>query len=223
MAELVDRLVHARELSRDKRVLDIGGGGMPAGQGFVSGFEALCYKMIELFCGKLPKPSESAFAHAYGSIRKFAKEYRIVDYHDVPDGSYLIDLNKEGSVHALHEAIDDYQPEVILCMETLEHLNYHYEAMNELARSISKYGSTVFITLPNNNNWVLNALGWNHDHSVAFFRDIAERFIRRSNLGRHELTVIPCMQKYVWYWWIVCMLSFFQPFAWGFTIRPKNA
>ena len=107
-------------------------------------------------------------------------------------------------------------------METLEHVNYHFEIMNVFAEAISKYETVVFISLPNNANWILNALGWNFDHSIAFFRDIAKRFVMRSNLGMHDVTYSGCMQKYVWHWWIVYILSFFQPFNLGFTIQHKN-
>jgi hypothetical protein len=107
-------------------------------------------------------------------------------------------------------------------METLEHLNLHFECMNQLAHAVSAYGAEVFITVPNNGNWIFNALGWNHDHCVAFFRDIAMRFVSRSNLGRHEVTEIPCMQKYLWYWPLVYAASFFQPMNLGFHIRPRT-
>ena len=216
---LVDRLVYAAELARGRRVLDIGGRGMPAGSA-ESSFARICRQLIELCCGKQPAPSESVFARAYRNIGASASEYRIVDFHDVPEGHYLIDLNERDSTRKLHEVIDDYRPEVILCMETLEHVNYHYEAMNEMAYAVSEYQASVFITLPNNGNWVLNALGWNDDHVIAFFRDVVQRFVQRSGLGRHEIIMMPCMQKYVWYWRIVYLLSFCQPFAWGFTIRP---
>jgi len=107
-------------------------------------------------------------------------------------------------------------------METLEHINYHYELMNEMARCVENYSSKVFITIPNNGNWVFNALGWNHDHSTAFFRDIAFRFVTRSDIGKHTVLVAPCMQKYLWYWRIVYILSIMQPFSWGFLITPKD-
>jgi hypothetical protein len=145
-----------------------------------------------------------------------------VDYHDVPPGHYEIDFNKAGCVEKLRHAIDEFKPEVILCMETLEHVNYRFEMMNEMARSVALYNSTVFITIPNNANWFLNALGWNSDHSVAFFKDIAERFVCRSDLGQHDLQMFGCMQQYFWFWRLVYAATLFQPLSWAFLIKPKS-
>ena len=107
-------------------------------------------------------------------------------------------------------------------METLEHVNYHYEILNEIAGAVSRYSSGAFITLPNNKNWIFNVLGWNHDHIIAFFPDIADRFIRRSDLGAHDIQRISCFQKYLWYWWLAYALSGFQSFSIGFVITPHN-
>ena len=166
--------------------------------------------------------SQSRFAKLYRSIGEGTKEHCIVDYHDVPPGHYEIDFNKSGSVEKLRRAIDEFKPEVILCMETLEHVNYRFEMMNEMARSVALYNTTVFITIPNNANWFLNALGWNADHSVAFFKGIAERFVSRSDLGQHDLKMFGCMQQYFWFWRLVYAGTFFQPFSWAFLVRSKE-
>jgi hypothetical protein len=193
---VVDRLAFAAELCHGKKVLDIGGQKMPN-------------------CD--PK---SPFAREYRKIQQTASEYRIVDYQQVPGVDYLVDLNRPDGVESLRKAIEEYRPQVVLCMETLEHVNYHFESMNAMAHAIGAYGATVFITVPNNGNWVFNALGWNSDHSIAFFQNIADRFVRRSELGLHKVEIVGCMQKYVWYWWIAYTISFFQPFSWGFVVKP---
>ena len=192
---LVDRLVYAQTLSSGKKVLDIGGQKMPN-----------CVVT-------------SPFAVEYSKIQKTASEYRIVDYQDKPEVDYVLDLNKPENIAKLAGIIDEFKPDVILCMEVLEHINCHFEVMNVMAEAITKINSVVFITIPNNGNWVFNALGWNQDHSVAFFKNIAFRFISRSALGNHQIEMQACMQKYLWYWWIVYFLSFGQPFSWGFTIQ----
>lgn len=198
MGQLTDRLERARELAAGRRVLDIGGKKMPN-------------------CDP-----GSAFARVYAGIQRSAREYRIVDCQDAPEVDYRLDLNRSESLPALRGAIDEYRPEVILCMDTLEHINCHFEVMNEMAGAVTRHGTTVFITVPNNANWVFNALGWNSDHSIAFLPGVAERFVKRSDLGRHEVTVHRCMQTYLWYWRLVYVLSFCQPFNWGFTIRPRS-
>lgn len=193
---VVDRLAFAAELCRGKTVLDIGGQKMPG-------------------CD-----SKSPFANAYQKIQMAASDYRIADYQQVAGVDYVIDLNHAQGVESLRHAIDEFRPQVILCMETLEHVNYHFESMNAMAHAIESCGATVFITIPNNGNWVFNALGWNWDHSIAFFQGVADRFVRRSDLGRHKVELVGCMQKYVWYWWIAYALSFLQPFSWGFVVTP---
>ena len=215
-----DRLVTARDLCHGKRVLDIGGQLMPAGS-TDSGFAQSGRSLMQLLGLESKDPSQSRFAKLYRSIGEGAKEHRVVDYHDVPPGHFEIDFNKTGSPEKLRRAIDEMKPEVILCMETLEHVNYRYEMMNEMARSVALYNTTVLISIPNNANWFLNALGWNCDHSVAFFKDIAERFVVRSDLGQHDVKMFGCMQQYFWLWRVIYAMTLFQPFSWAFLIKPK--
>ena len=196
MFRTIDRLKFAKEISTGRRVLDIGG-----------------QKMENC-------DPDSPFAKVYGEIEQVASEYMIVDYQRQPAVDFVIDFNQPKSIQEIRETIDQTRPEIILCMETLEHINYHFELMNELARAVDLYKCCVFITVPNNGNWVFNAMGWNRDHSTAFFRDIAYRFAGRSDLGNHHLLMSPCMQKYLWYWKFVYVLSLFQPFSWGVLAMP---
>lgn len=194
----IDRIQFAISLSQNKRVLDIGG-----------------QKMENC-------DPDSPFAAIYAQIEKAAAEYRIMDCQTKPDVDYVLDLNTQEAIPQLDRVLDDYQPEVVLCMETLEHVNYHFEVLNALARAVQKHRASVFITVPNNGNWLFNALGWNADHSVAFFADIAYRFVTRSDLGRHRVLAAPCMQHYLWYWRIAHALAFFQPMNLGFLILPAG-
>lgn len=195
---VIDRLQFAATLAKGKRVLDIGGQKMPN-------------------CG-----AESVFSRHYRRIGDAAREYKIADYQALPSVDFVLDLNHQEGVAQLDRAIESYRPELILCMETLEHLNCHYEVMNILAKAVQHHGALVFITLPNNGNWIFNALGWNVDHVVAFFRDVAQRFVSRSELGRHSVTRYACMQQYIWYWPIAYVLAGFQPLSWGFLIEPRD-
>lgn len=192
----IDRISFATQLAEGRKVLDIGGQKMAA-------------------CDP-----DSPFAVLYSGIENAAVDYRIVDYQEQPSVDYILDFNRPESVSKVKEVIDAFQPEVIFCMETLEHVNYHFELMNAMAYGIQEYGSMVYITVPNNGNWVFNALNWNTDHSIAFLRDIAYRFITRSDLGQFNVWMMPCMQKYLWYWWIPYTLAFLQPFSWGFWVVP---
>ncbi len=199
MPPLIDRIRYARKLCAGRRVLDIGGQKMPNCQ------------------------ASSPFAIEYSRISRAAQTYRIVDCQNKPEVDYVLDLNRPTSLPDLRRILQDYRPEVILCMEILEHINCHFEVMELLAEAIDTMNTTVFITVPNNRNWIFNALGWNADHCVAFFREIAWRFVTRSSLGAHQVHMYACMQQYVWYWRIAYLLSFAQPFSWGFVIRKSPA
>lgn len=207
----------AAGLTKGKRVLDIGGRPMPPPP---KDIRVLGPNSLSL---KAATPNDHPFTKLYSRISGSATEYRVIDMRDEPGVDYVLNLNEAGSVDKLRAILAEYRPEVILCMETLEHCNYHYEAMNEMARAVQEHRAEVFITLPNNGNWIFNFLGWNHDHCVAFFRDVAVRFVSRSNLGQHRITVYACLQKYLWYWWLAYVISFFQPFSWGFHIQPAKA
>lgn len=192
----MDRIELATRISAGARVLDIGGQKM-----------ANC-------------DPRSPFARVYARIEAAAREYRIADVQRQPSVDYVLDFNRPDSLPALRAALADYRPEAVLCMETLEHVNYHFELMNEMARCVERNGSCVFITVPNNGNWLFNALGWNRDHCIAFLGDVAWRFVTRSALGRFEVLAVPCMQRYRWHWRIAYALSGFRPFSWGFLVAP---
>lgn len=197
--ETVDRIACAVAISSGRKVLDIGG---------------------QKMAGCDP---DSPFAKEYSKIERASSDYRIVDYQRSPTVDYVVDFNTIESIGSIKRILSEYKPDIILCMELLEHVNYHFELMNELAAGIENYNAEVFITVPNNGNWVFNAMGWNHDHNIAFFKDIAIRFVNRSKLGRHDIKVYACMQKYLWYWRIAYAAAFFQPFSWGFHIKKKDS
>lgn len=163
----------------------------------------------------------SPFAKEYENIEKAASKYCIVDYQRQPTVDYVVDFNKAESITQIREIIAEFRPEIILCMELLEHVNYHYELMNELARSVGQNNAEVFITVPNNGNWLFNALGWNSDHSISFLRDVAMRFITRSDLGQYDITRYSCVAHYLWYWPVAYFAGLFQPWSWGFHVKQK--
>jgi len=199
MSRPIDRLQYAAQICRGKRVLDIGGA-----------------KTITV--GADPT---TPFARAYSRIQQVCTQHGIVDMK--PGADYTMNLSNPDSIPKLHEAIAEYEPEVILCMEILEHVNCHFEIMCEIAQAVKSYGSVAFITVPNNGNWILNALGWgSKGHILAFFKRSARLFIMRSPLGELHVTMHACIGKYLWYWWVTYVVALFQPISWGFTIRPKT-
>lgn len=197
---ILSRLGVAEAVARGKSVLDIGGRKMPGND------------------EKFPK-----FARAYQKIREAARDYRIVDVQNDPQVDYCIDLNRREGPAKLAEVLKSLRPEAVICMETLEHLNYHFEAMNAIAEAISSFDSVALITLPNNSNWIVNRVIGIDDHSIAFFKDVAYRFVTRSDLGRFEVLPFPCTGMYLWHWRVAYALAGFQPTSFGFLVgRPDN-
>ena len=194
---LIDRFEMAATLSEGKSVLDVG--------------------------GQHPQNHDAShpFAKSYNQIWERSSDYKIFDREDKPGVSYVGDLNQAEGRNLFQGTLEEYQPEVVLCMEIFEHLNYPCIIMDILSDYILRNHGTAFITIPNNGNWILNALHWHYDHNYAFFKSIAARFVQRSGLGRCGITMYPCMQRYKWYWWIAYLGSFCQPFNWGFRITAK--
>jgi hypothetical protein len=194
---VVDRLRFAAELSRGKRVLDIG--------------------------GKWPfdQPPGNPFRKAYEPIAQAASQYEILDWNG---GKYIADLSTRSGLASLADALRDYRPEVVLCMETLEHLKYPFELLDITSTWLLTGGECLFLTVPNNGNWVLNALGWHvTDHNFAFFGSTAMNMVRKSALGQCQIEMYACMQKYLWYWWLVYLIALGQPISWGFKVSANVA
>ena len=197
--ELVDRFDYAAQLCQGKRVLDIGGQ------------------------HPLNHDPKHPFGACYRRIAQNASQYECFDRDSKPNVKFAGDLNAKGGRDYLARTLEEYQPQVVLCMEILEHLNHPHAVMNILAEYLGKgKGVEVFLTIPNNGNWILDALNWHQDHNVAFFKSIAMRFVGRSDLGAFPIVMRPCMQKYKWYWWILYLLAFRQPFNWGFHVSKDK-
>lgn len=92
------------------------------------------------------------FARTYDGIRESAREYKIADVQAAAD--FVVDLNSDAGVAELRKVIDTYRSETILYMETLEHVNGHFEVMKVMAYAVKNDGSAAFITLPHNGNWI---------------------------------------------------------------------
>jgi len=198
-SELIDRLTFAAKVVQGKRVLDIGG----------------------------QHPMNHDLSHpfglAYRRIAEGAAGYEVFDRDQKPGVKFAGDLNTEEGRALLVSTLAAYRPQVVLCMEILEHLNYPCEIMDQLADYVLREPQAeVFITLPNNGNWILNALNWHYDHNIALFKTIAMRFVGRSRLGRCAITMYPCVQRYRWYWWLIYAAAFGQPLNWAFHITQNK-
>lgn len=201
-SSLIDRFDYASHIAEGRRVLDVG--------------------------GQHPFNHDEThpFSASYRRILASASQYECFDKDAKPNVKYVGDLNTVQGREYLSQTLDDYRPQVVLCMEVLEHLNHPHAVMNILAAYMQRERerereTDIFITIPNNGNWILNALNWHQDHNVAFFKSIAQRFVTRSDLGMFTITMRPCMQRYQWYWWLVYIMAFCQPFNWSFHITTR--
>lgn len=198
MNQSTDRLQFAAKLCTSKRVLDIG--------------------------GQHPFNHESnhPFLVSYRQITSNASHYEIVDRQNQQGVRYVADLNTREGLDNLAKILEEYQPEIILCMEILEHLMFPFETMNIFAAYLLRHRAKLFITLPNNGNWIINLMNWHADHNYAFFRSIAERFVKRSKLGECQIEMFPCIQRYHWYWRLFYALALGQPVNWGFLVHSPQ-
>jgi hypothetical protein len=194
---MIDRLEMASRLAQGKRVLDIGGVGMGgdkksvgvpfAGDGYVRGLR---------------------------SVEQNASAYRTVDID--PRANDVIDLSSETGPSQLGAVINQFKPELIVCMETLEHLCN----ASEVLRVMGTTGCEIWITLPNNRNPLLDWLGWNYDHCFRFCPDTATRFVQRVLPGR-TVRAYDCFQKYLWYWPLAYAAGGFRGMNVGLQVMPR--
>ena len=160
-------------------------------------------------------PSKSKFARELHKVGELAREYAVLDGYSAPHVKYVVDMNYADAPSLIRAALEDFKPDLIICMETLEHVNYHHEIM----KTMDAYGCEVFITIPNNGNWIFNRLGWNYDHCVSFLPETGLNFVKRA-FAKRDISYIPCFQQWAWYWRAIYLAGFCQPFSLGFHIKP---
>jgi 2-polyprenyl-3-methyl-5-hydroxy-6-metoxy-1,4-benzoquinol methylase len=195
-----DRIEVAIELCRGKRVLDIGG-------------------------SRMEPDATHPFDKAYRQISVVSKEYKIADIN--PQADAVVDLNTRCGVLDLAQCLAIYRPDVILCMETLEHLNRAGEVMDFIASHVQR-GAVALITLPNNDPWTMLVrcewmLGWMRHHLVAFTRrNVARNFITASALRHCAVAEFDAIGKQYWFWPLLYLAAGCQGFSFGYIIQKKE-
>ena len=206
-----DRLMFARDLVAGRRVLDIGGSGMKSDYtGKV--------RRLGLFSKKPPHLMK--FGLPYQSFRDSASEYKALDISS--DAHYQADLNSKLGLITLEEALKSYKPNTITAMEVFEHVTNISNCLAVIADYMHESDAELFITLPNNANWIFNAMGFNHDHVYAFFPDIADRMIHRSPLAEWSIERVMFHPRYMWWWRAMYLASGCQPSSIGFVVNRRN-
>ncbi len=193
-----DRIEVAIELCRGKRVLDIGG-------------------------SRMEPDATHPFDKAYRQIEAVSKEYKIADAN--PQADEVVDLNTRCGVLDLAQCMAIYRPDVILCMETLEHINRAGEVKDFIASHVQR-GAVALISLPNNQSWIVNVLSivlkWWKYHLMAFTRTTARNFITASELRHCQIEEFDAIGKYQWFWPLLYLAAGCQGFSFGYIIRKRT-
>lgn len=157
--------------------------------------------------GEVDNPYYRAL-HAY---QERCGEYTCADVKVEAD--IVVNLN---TLYGVKMVLDEAKKrEVVVLMEILEHIPLGGYLLYRLVRETS---CDILVTLPANDNWVLNALRWDYDHVCGFTMDTAERFVGRACGGYRPFRYTPLIGKYTRAWQPVYWLSGGKPISHGFQI-----
>jgi len=186
---LIDRIDFARDLCRGRRVLDIGGARMNPG-------------------------GASHFDNRYRSIGAAAASYVIADRHESAD--IQVDLDAPGSIDRLHSALPI---DVILCMETLEHLRNPGRVCAFIANFVERTGGEAFVTIPRS-SWFVRALEsrrWKTSHLYSF-HDYHAGVFMNLNFNCVLSRWFKCISLHHPAWRLVYAATGFRGLSYGFHI-----
>ena len=151
---------------------------------------------------------DNPYYRAMSVIRKTPSVYRTADIK--PEADIHVDLNSRLAIDELVENAKDY--DIVMMMEVIEHTPLG----GYLLTRLSELNISMIVTLPANDNWVLNALRWDYDHVCGFTKSTAYRFVERACKNRNYVYT-PLIGKYTKMWIPVYLLSG-KPISHGFYI-----
>jgi len=193
--KLIDRLEYARNLCRDKHVVDIGG-------------------------ARMKPENRSAFDLIYLAIRKAARGYVVIDRH--PSADVVIDLD---SPDGLEDAL--LGAEVVLCMETLEHLRNPGLVCDAIAKAV-RGGAKAFITFPRTSMLVRSyeqhgfTKLWGKCEHLYGFDDHHAAIFMKHNFAGLRITPFKCCGTYLWWWPLVMLATFGRGGSFGYLIQKQE-
>jgi len=158
----------------------------------------------------------NSYYKALYAFQGACKKRTCVDFKDGAD--LKVNLNNLDSIDKVVNA--SMAHDIVVAMEVLEHIPLGGYLLNRLC---SETQVPIIVTLPANDNWILNTLGWDYDHVCRFTKATAIRFVHRcmSNTNR-TATYYPLIGKYTPLWIPVYVASIFAPISHGFLISPPG-
>lgn len=176
-------------------------------------------KVVDVGGSRMNPEERDLFAKTYLEIQMCASEYLVIDRHPtadvVMDLNYPVDLSKH---------LD--QAEVVLCMETLEHLRNPGLVCDAL-RSAATRGAEVYVTIPRASAFCmyLEKYGfgnwWGKCHHLYSFPDYHADVFISDNFTGCNIKKQACLGKYNKLWPLVQLATFGRGLSHGFLIT-KN-
>lgn len=175
-------------------------------------------RVLDIGGSRFNHDGDSAFDKAYRSIEAFSRSYTIVDQHSSAD--IVCDLSDVDAVRSL--ILPD--ADVILCMETLEHLKNPGVVCDVISTQILR-GAVAYLTLPRQSVFYrhLEKHGlkpwWGKcEHLYAFHRNHLDVFLRYNFRGM-TTSVHACIGMYDMTWPLVWAATLGRGLSWGVKIQ----
>jgi hypothetical protein len=168
---------------------------------------------------RMEPDGKSSFDYLYRYLQRQSASYTVIDRDESAD--VITDLNRPQDLSE-HLA----RAEVILCMETLEHLRNPGLICDQIAEAV-KRGATAFISIPRT-SWFHRILerggfqrliGWPASpHLYAFDDHHADIFIRHNFAGL-KATKYTCLGRYSLLWPVVWLLTMGRGLSFAYHIQ----
>jgi hypothetical protein len=179
-------------------------------------------RVVDIGGSRMNPTDTSPFDMAYRQIQAGAREYTIVDRDSSAD--IVCDLSDPNTLRGLVLPACD----VVLCMETLEHLRNPGMVCDLIAAKVRE-GATAYVTLPRSSLFYRHleahgmVLWWEKCHHLyAFHRHHLNVFIG-DNFAGLTCKVHACLGKYDWKWPLVWAATFGRGLSWGVLVSNAQA
>jgi len=175
-------------------------------------------RVIDIGGSRMNPGGTSLFDVSYRKIEDAASSYLVVDRDQSAD--VVCDLSDVDQVRGLTLPAAD----LVLCMETLEHLRNPGVVCDLIADQV-RSGATAYVTLPRQSLFYRHlerhGLGraWSKCHHLyGFHRHHVDAFVA-DNFPGVDLSIHACLCKYDWRWPFVWFATWWRGLSWGIVLR----
>lgn len=181
--------------------------------------KAMCAgkRVVDIGGSRMQPDARSKFDLEYLKIQQSASSYTVVDLHDSAD--VVVDLNNPNNLDDVLSGAD-----VILCMETLEHLRNPGLVCDAIRCAVNK-GALAYITLPKSSAFYRyierNGLGnfWGKCSHLYSFPDYHAEVFMRHNFNGCKISKQSCLSTYSLLWPLVYLATFGAGLSHGFLVE----